>query len=30
MDYSLADLLTLISRLRDPDDGCPWGFKSLR
>ena len=24
MDYSLANLLTLMSRLRDPDDGCPW------
>lgn len=23
-DYSLDDLLYLMSRLRDPEDGCPW------
>ena len=25
--YSLDDLLTLMSRLRDPSDGCPWDLK---
>lgn len=26
-DYVLADLLTLMERLRDPADGCPWDLK---
>jgi ATP diphosphatase len=25
--YSLQDLLTLMARLRDPQDGCPWDLK---
>jgi nucleoside triphosphate diphosphatase len=25
--YSLDDLLRLMARLRDPDDGCPWDLK---
>ena len=25
--YSLQDLLTLMARLRDPRDGCPWDLK---
>ncbi|HEY6527766.1 MAG TPA: nucleoside triphosphate pyrophosphohydrolase [Cellvibrionaceae bacterium] len=25
--YTLADLITLMSRLRDPVDGCPWDLK---
>lgn len=26
-DYTLSDLLTLMARLRDPKDGCPWDLK---
>ena len=26
-DYQLADLLTLMTRLRDPLDGCPWDIQ---
>lgn len=33
MSYTLTDLLYLMRRLRDPDDGCPWdrkqNFKSI-
>ena len=25
--YSMDDLLTLMARLRDPEDGCPWDIK---
>lgn len=25
--YSIDDLITLMARLRDPDDGCPWDLK---
>ncbi len=25
--YSLDDLLSLMGRLRDPEDGCPWDLK---
>ncbi len=27
MAHSLGDLITLMARLRDPDDGCPWDRK---
>ena len=27
MRYTLADLQTLMARLRDPEDGCPWDLK---
>lgn len=26
-EYTLQDLLTLMARLRDPEDGCPWDQK---
>ncbi len=26
-EYDLDDLLTLMARLRDPEDGCPWDLK---
>jgi nucleoside triphosphate diphosphatase len=27
MSYTIADLQTLMARLRDPQDGCPWDLK---
>lgn len=27
MSYTLDDLLTLMQRLRDPEDGCPWDLQ---